>query len=515
MDRLVSLPLTLPSPSRGEGLDKFFEVLKGYYLKPQPFERSPEVPPDITFISLPKALAQFHHLPSHVPIWVHQQARVEEKGYDFQEGLEPMRELLKQTPSAPGAYLFQLFLKKWPKLVEVNPYFESNRIAEAIPKLVEILDIDPECPLTCFQLGFCFRATGELEKSASFYQQALRMAPEAGWIYSNMARTYQAMGDHAKASEAYWKALDLLPGDHFVLEQLMALGELFALPQEDQAGKSSASFVRRADYEKKMKEIVEKEKNPSNLFSLGWRLLQDRLNNLACECFESAHRLNPELSEAILGLGTAHLEAGRFKEAEIFLEEYLDLNPQSAAAHLNLFKVYLAQDERDLAWDEIQTAVRLDPNRLDALRQLYFLFRETDRKDEGMEFLDQLALDNPSGFAPLLVKGQVLAEEGNWLEAQEALQEALLRDPDNEETLLFYSAELGKRGQRRELIQFLEPKTETMPLSLTINLAMAYSRNGQMEKASKLLKNFLQRPGLSPLDKGRAKNLLRELGDHP
>jgi tetratricopeptide (TPR) repeat protein len=213
-------------------------------------------------------------------------------------------------------------------------------------------------------------------------------------------------------------------------------------------------------------------------------------------------------------MGTAHLEAGRYKEAETWLEEYLDENPQSALAHLNLFKVYLAQDERDLAWDEIQTAVRLDPNRLDSLRQLYFLFRETERQEEGMEYLSRLALENPRGFAPLLVKAQVLAEEANWPDAQEALQEALKRVPHNEELLLFYSSELGKRGQRKELIQLLESETEPLPLSLTINLALAFSQNGQTEKGRKLLEHFLQRRGLSPVEKGRVKNLLREFEDH-
>ncbi len=466
-------------------------------------------------MSLPKALAQFHHVPLHVPIWIHRQEEIEKKGYDFEEGSRVMEALLQEAPGIPGAYLYQLFVKKWPKLAEVNPYFESGRVAEAIPKLVEILDIDPECPLASFQLGYCFRATGELEKSESFYRKALRMAPEAGWIYSNLGRTYQAMGDKTRAAEVFWKALELLPADHFVLEQLIGLGELFLVPPAGGKADAPPHFVRRADYEKKMREVVEKEKNPGELARMGWKFLQDRLNDLACQSFEKAGTFGggEGLADIPLGLGTAHLEAGRFKEAERFLQEYLDSHPESATAHLNLFKVYLALEERDLAWDEIQTAVRLDPERLEALKQLYFLFLQTDRKEEGMEWLDRQASEHPASFAPLLVKAWALTDDQKWQDARETLLEALKRSPHNEEILLFLTSELGKRGQREEIIQVLQAESAPLPLSLSINLALAYSQNGKLEEGKKILTTFLERAELDPLDRDRAKAILKEFED--
>jgi Tfp pilus assembly protein PilF len=335
------------------------------------------------------------------------------------------------------------------------------------------------------------------------------MAPEAGWIYSNLGRTYQAMGEKAKAAEAYWKALELLPGDHYVVEQLVGLGELFIIPQDGEKGEGSAAFVRRADYEKKMIETLEKVEDPEILQKFGWKLIQDRLNDLACKCFEKAQK-KKNATEILLGLGIGHLEAGRPREAERFLLEYLDRDPSSATAHLNLFKVYLASGETDLAWDEIQTAVRLDPNRLEALKQLFFLFLQTDRKEEGLDWMDRLALENPTSSAPLLVKAGALAEAQQWTEARQALDEALRRSPHNEEILLFLTSELGKRGEREELIRLIKQEPEPLPLSLTINLALAYSQTGRLEEGRKILKAFLERSGQSPLDQERAKVILKE-----
>jgi Tfp pilus assembly protein PilF len=473
------------------------------------FERPSEVPPEITFIVLPKAIAQFHHLPLHVPVLVDRQEEVEKKGYDFVEGAKLMKELLQAAPNVPGAYLYQLFVRKWDKLMELNPYFAKGRVAEAIPKLVEILEIDPECPLTAFQLAYCFRVTGELEKSESFYRQALRMAPEAGWIYSNLGRTYRIMGEKGRATEAFWKALELLPSDEFVLEQLVELGELFIIPKPD--GSSQALFVKRADYERKMKEALEKEKDVTNLMGLGWKLLQDRLTDLSCQCFEKVLTLDAKFSDALLGLGTAHLEAGRYKDADKYLTDYLEENPQSATGHLNLFKVYLAQNEEDLAWQEIQAAVLLDPNRLDVLRQLYFLFLEADRQDEGMEWIEQLIDDVPTSFGPLLVKAWGLNEADQWDEAEEALKMALQRAPHNEDVLLFYTAELGRRGKTDELIKLILDEPEPRSLSLIINLALAYTQTGRIPESKKILEKFLTRPDLSLEDQQRARALLSEI----
>jgi len=160
------------------------------------------------------------------------------------------------VPDAPGSYLYRLYIRKWPFWQKAAPLLESLRVAEAIPVLVGVLDLDPDCPLTCFQLGFCFRATGEYEKSETFYKKAMMLAPEAGWIHSNLGRTYVLWGHEEQAKEVFWQALQLLPGDSFVLEQLEALGELVRLSDEPDHPETGR-FVKRADFEKAWDHVIE------------------------------------------------------------------------------------------------------------------------------------------------------------------------------------------------------------------------------------------------------------------
>jgi tetratricopeptide (TPR) repeat protein len=473
------------------------------------FQRPPEVPPAIAIVSLPVGLAQFHHLPRHVPVWLHRQEAVEKDGYDFTEGARVMEDLLQEAPGVPGAYLYRLFTRKWPLLLAINPILAAGRVAEAIPRLVEVLEVDPECPLTCFQLGFCFRATGELEKSGSFYRQALRMAPAAGWIHSNLGRTYQALEDRPKAIEAYWKALELMPSDAFVLEQLSALGEIFRLEQTKPG--SEVPYVKRVDYEKKAEEILAKETDPKALTRVGWKLLEDGLVDHSRRSFQKAMDSGSAPSEAKLGLGRVHLEEGRLGEAERTLVEFLEEEPGSAPGHLALFKAYLAQGETDLAWEAIQTAARLEPERSETLRTLYLLFKEADRLEEGVDWFRSLAKDHPKSVAPPAMAAQGLLELDRFEEAKGILEEVLRISPGNEGILLLYSAELGKRGGTEEILRLLEPLREGLPFSLTINLVLAYERKGDRTLAKKTLSDFLARPGLPELEKERGSDLLKKL----
>ena len=471
------------------------------------------VPEKFTFITLPKALAQFHHLPEHVPLHTSFVEEAKEKGFPFAEGVKAIEEVLKSDPQVPGSYLYRIFADKWPRWKEAEKFLSAGRLQEAIQELVGILEIDPECPLTCFQLGFCFRATGEFEKSESFYKQALRLAPDAGWIHSNLARTYQAMGDEARAVTSFWEALERLPNDLFVLEQLELIGEIVPLPA-DPSKPGERSYIKRGDYEKALRGEMEAQSKPVDLLVLGTRALQARLWETAVACFEKTREMSPggrESEEAEMGLGIATLHAGRTEEAERWLSGYLDKRPESAVGHVNLFKTYLKLDAEDRAWDEIRTAATLAPDDLDVLNQFFLFFENTGREEEGLEALRELGDVNPVVVAPLLLQAQHHDSQKDWAKAEPLLKEALKRSPGSEAVLVYYSAALGKAGRSGEAVELLSSLRRDITFPLAVNLALALRQEGKLGEARKLLEEFKAREDVPPLERLRAEVLRQEL----
>ncbi len=466
------------------------------------------IPPDIVFVTIPRALAQFHHLPEHVPLIVEEDAKPPQ-GYDFNQGVVAMRRLLEEAPDAPGSYLYRLYVRKWPLWQKAAPMLETGRVAEAIPVLVSVLDVDPDCPLTCFQLGFCFRATGEYEKSESFYKKALTLAPDAGWIHSNLGRTYAVWGKEEEAKEVFWQALQLLPGDSFILEQLQALGELVRI-NDDPSRPETARYVKRVDFEKKVAAEVRTRKDPREVLNLGFSLLEDGLWDLAEDCFERVRELDSEESSTLLGLGIAHLHREKPAEAERWLLEYLEREPESVSGHLNLFKVELALDHPEDAWEHLLTAVRLSPGHMGALGQMSRFLVDAGRPEEAATRLRSLAKANPTLAAPWVTLARLYNETQEVGEEIKAWEEAYRIDKDDPEILVGYTAALGQDHRPQEVVRLLEPKAGQLPFELTVNLAVALGHQGKKAEGRERLQAYVQRPGLSESERERVRDLIAE-----
>jgi tetratricopeptide (TPR) repeat protein len=466
------------------------------------------IPSDISFVTIPRVLAQFHHLPEHVPLLAEENT-TPTQNYDFARGVQAMEYLLDAAPDAPGSYLYRLYVRKWPFWQKAAPLLESGRVVEAIPLLVGVLDIDPDCPLTCFQLGFCFRATGEYEKSESFYKKAMMLAPDAGWIHSNLGRTYVLWGHEEQAKEVFWQAIKLLPGDSYVLEQLEALGELVRLSDEPERP-GTARFVKRVDFEKKVALEIRQRNNSREILNLGFSLLEDKLWNLAEECFERARELNPDASSSLLGLGMVHLHRDHPAEAERWLLEYLDLEPESASGHLNLFKAELALDHPEEAWEHLLTAVRLNPNHAGALEQMARFLCDTEREKEAVTRLQEIAKENPEMAGPWKVLAGIYNESGEKEEELKAWEQGHQRFAEDPEILVGYTAALGQAGRPEEVVNLLEHRADKLPFELMVNLVVSLGRMGKRKEARGWIKRFTENETVSHQDRQRAVDFLSE-----
>ncbi|MEZ4647735.1 MAG: DUF1570 domain-containing protein [Candidatus Eisenbacteria bacterium] len=87
---------------------------------------------------------------------------------------------------------------------------------------------------------------------------------------------------------------------------------------------------------------------------------RDRASGMAH--LEKARSLDRQLHAATLSLSHLRLAEGDVVDAKLLVEEVLDADSTVAAAHLELGRVFVAQEKRSEARDAFRSAVRLDPH---------------------------------------------------------------------------------------------------------------------------------------------------------
>ena len=200
---------------------------------------------------------------------------------------------------------------------------------------------------------------------------------------------------------------------------------------------------------------------------------------------QEAARLNTNLAEVHLSLGSVYSATGKSGEAIEELKRALALAPNSDEAYRRLGDAYRASGNRQQAISAYQSAVAANPYywyNHNTLGAAYFQFGETSKALVEYQRVTELAPDNANGFANL---GAVYLRQGKWAESIPALEKALELQPDgdiysNLGTANFYLRRYDEAVKMFEKAVELDPKDE----ALAGNLADAYRWSGRSQQAT-------------------------------
>jgi len=237
--------------------------------------------------------------------------------------------------------------------------------------------------------GIAYRS-GKDALAAEHFAEAIRLEPENGDYYTDLALVLSRMGEKEAAISGYRAAVRLKPGDPVAHNNLGA-----ELRGQRQFAEAVACFCKaatlRSGYmdayynlgcvlrdvgkpdralEPLCKALALSPQTPEIHKSLGNVLVDLGRPEDAILRFLDAIRLRPDYLKAYNNLGSVYCDLDRLEEAKACFLAALAIDPNCASSHNNLGVVLQRMGRPDLAVGAYREAIRLDPEMIDAPNNL-------------------------------------------------------------------------------------------------------------------------------------------------
>jgi len=252
--------------------------------------------------------------------------------------------------------------------------------------------------------GYTHEKAEHYEQALLAYEQAIRLGPQAGFIYGRKSYMLIQLGRYQEALDTYNQAIRINPSD-----ASLYIGKGVALKGLDRWEESVAIFDRAIRLEPNNvyayiskigafshlgrydeailahNRIMELKVNNAEIYyELGNVLLAaERLCGVALEAFDRAIQLEPSESAPYVGKGHALTSLSRYQEALIAYEQALGLNADSYIARLGRGQVLSEMGRLEEALAIYEEAIQLEPYLNDAYHHKVFVLYRLKRVEEA------------------------------------------------------------------------------------------------------------------------------------
>jgi tetratricopeptide (TPR) repeat protein len=223
----------------------------------------------------------------------------------------------------------------------------------ALPFIVALLAI--YCCLTIKQNDYW-------KEPITFYKKTAECNPRSWKAYNALGLEYMAIGDYAKALDAYQMAINSIP--HAAKADT---AEWIAYQASEDSARRLVAQNLTSAYRAMEEEMALAEKRGTK----GVFLLANRYYEEGNECmvlgrvkeavayYNAALRLDPRNPLVSDALGRAYFVSARYKEAIAVFNKMLEIDPGLAAAHNNLAVAYYMEKDYDQAIKHCDEAVSM------------------------------------------------------------------------------------------------------------------------------------------------------------
>jgi len=235
-----------------------------------------------------------------------------------------------------------------------------------------------------------------------------------------------------------------------------------------------------------------------NYLSLGFVFFERGYFEQAQLYFQQALSDNPESAEALYGLGSAYLQQQKTSDARECFQRVLQLHagyPGTLPNAWNNLGILAAREgNTDLAIEHFERALQIDPDHSVALQNLGNAYRQKKDWPQAKRALEKALSLNPDDAEANYNLGMVYAQTNDTNRAYEYLKKALLARPAYPEALNNLGILYLRTRRREEAKQSFADSIRLAPAydQSYLNLARVYSIEGDRKKARAVLLKLLE-----------------------
>ena len=392
----------------------------------------------------------------------------------------------------------ELVIDQPPEIVQAESAIQKNDFAAAETLLKKALATDPNNKekwsyQAWFDLAFALNKLNRADESISAYRKSVGAKPDV--FESNLNLGLMLARTHDPEAEQFLRAATTLkPIDHVEEGQARAWLSLAHSLENHDVVQALQAYAKAA-------ELAPKDPEP-HLSSALLSELQKDFTTAEAE-YKKAMSLDPKSTDAVIGLTNIYMKSSRLSDAEPLLRQLAVERPDDAGIPLQLGRVLLAQNKRDDAITEFQTALKLSPKDSDAQRELADLYAIAGMNDLAEAAYRPLVAAQPNDPELRRALGRALLLQKKFPEAQQEFLTALRlkRDsPDVYVDLAFAASEnknyeLAVRALNgREVLTKDKPNADLPPICFFLR-ASAYDHLRDFKMASVDYHHFLEVAG--------------------
>ena len=247
--------------------------------------------------------------------------------------------------------------------------FDPDLFNNAAQEALLALKSEPDEFDALMTLGTAYMRLDRIDDAVRYVQQGADRHPERAEVWARLAQMSLAKGDVAGAEQSFLRATRLEPSNPSYLYNYGWL-----LDQGDRDAEAARYYERAIAASSLSFEAM------NNLALI--EAAQGR-SNRALALLDQAVESNPENESSYLNRGNYYAMLRQWKDALANYARALDLNPLNVVAAVESARTHLELDRADIAVEELNAALDIDPRAADAYELLSSAYEKQGRKTDA------------------------------------------------------------------------------------------------------------------------------------